>query len=197
MKTNCCDLLSHCWCIFNKSSALFSLLPPHILQQMQTGTKLIIIHMHDIFRKRLHYGINFYATVAPQPFKTSCVASQMKKKKNMLAWSQHSHYKDIKGNDLSTAFIWSGGPWLDCVSCTNKKNKHFTRRWSNGIRGLSVGTLQTNVSLVSLCVVESLYRRVSDLLLVFRRWWAFCGTHFASQTLASDFFFPTSPKASY
>lgn len=114
MKTNCCDLLSHCWCIFNKSSALFSFLPPHILQQMQTGTKLIIIHMHDIFRKRLHYGINFYATVAPQPFKTSCVASQMKKKKTCWLDRSTRIIKTSKG--MTWAPLSSGPGVLDSTA---------------------------------------------------------------------------------
>lgn len=108
----------------------------------------------------------------------------------MLAWSQHSHYKDIKGYDPSAAFIWSGGPRLGCVSCCCccccKKKEHFTQRWPNGVRGLRGGTLQTNVSRVSLCAVESLYRRMFDLSPVSSRWCAFCAAHFASQTF---FFF--------
>lgn len=53
-----------------------------------------------------------------------------------------------------------------------KKKEHFTQRWPNGVRGLSGGTLQTNVSRVSLCAVESLYRRMFDLSLLSSRWCA-------------------------
>lgn len=74
-------------------------------------------------------------------------------------------------------------------AAAKKKKEHFTQRWPNGVRGLSGGTLQTNVSRVSLCAVESLYRRMFDLSLVSSRWCAFCAAHFASQTLARDFFF--------
>lgn len=39
----CCDLNSDCWCIVNENLSFF-----FILQQMETGTKLIIFHKHDI-----------------------------------------------------------------------------------------------------------------------------------------------------
>lgn len=49
------------------------------------------------------------------------------------------------------------------ASQAHKKREHFTQRRPNEVRTLNSGALKTNVSRVSLCVVESLYWWMFDL----------------------------------
>lgn len=49
------------------------------------------------------------------------------------------------------------------ASQAHQKRGHFTRRRPNEVRTLNGGALKTNVSRVSLCVVESLYWWMFDL----------------------------------
>lgn len=49
------------------------------------------------------------------------------------------------------------------ASQAHKKREHFTQRRPNEVRTLNGGALKTNVSRVSLCVVESLYWWMFDL----------------------------------